>query len=144
MGCLNCEKENVPLRKKHCTKCYSLILRIEKIEKGILPEILEHIKTDFNFFDAAKKEYIRQIKYRLELIKESNLLSEVSAHDLEYRINGTLRVLDGKTLGKINDSLAHYLKDDRTRAYVYQLFTKIQLLKPFKIDYYQVYRTGRD
>ncbi len=141
--CLNCEIEDFRFRKGYCTKCYPLISRIEKIEKGVLPEVLRRIKENFNFFEAAKKEYIRQIRHRLEIIKESRVLQVVGAHDVEYRINETLRLLDNKSLGKFNDPIAHYLKDNQARSYVYQLFSKIQLLKPFRINYWRVYDSGR-
>ncbi|MFZ2150068.1 MAG: hypothetical protein WAV15_02835 [Minisyncoccia bacterium] len=142
--CLNCEVDDFRFTRGYCIKCYPLILKIEKIQKGILPNILEDIKTNFglDYFEGSKEEYISQIKRRLEIIKEARSLKQVTAHDLEYRINNTLRILDKKSLGKINDPLAHYLKDDRARSYVYQLFTKIQLLKPFKIDPYLVYDAG--
>lgn len=141
--CLNCGAKDFRFTKGYCTKCYPFILRIEKIKKGILPNVLQDIKRNFDFFEKSKEEYIRQLKYRLEIIKEARSLEYVSAHDLEYRINGTLRILDGKSLGKINDPIAHYLKDDKARSYVYQLFTKIQLLKPFKIDHYRLYEVSR-
>lgn len=141
--CLNCKAEDFRFTRKYCTKCYPFILKIEKIKKGNLPNILQDIKRDFDFFEKSKEEYIRQLKYRLEIIKEAHSLEYVSAHDLEYRINGTLRILDGKSLGKINDPIAHYLKDDTARSYVYQLFTKIQLLKPFKVDIWRLYDVGR-
>lgn len=140
--CLNCEIQDYSFRRGYCTKCYPLILRIEKIEKGILPSTLEYIKINYDYFENSKNEYIRQIKYRLEIIKEAHTFRHVSAHDLEHRINRTLRILDNKSLGKINDPIAHYLKDDEARSYVYQLFNKIQLLKPFKIDLYLVYEAG--
>ena len=142
--CLNCEIEDSRFTRGYCRKCYPLILRIEKIKEGNLPSVLEDIKRNFDFFEKSKGEYIRQLQYRLKIIKEAHSLKNVSAHDLEYRINGTLRVLDGKSLGKINDPIAHYLKDDRARSYVYQLFTKIQLLKPFKIDIWRLYEAGRE
>ena len=151
--CLNCSKEDFLSKRNHCTKCYSLILKIKKVERGVLPSVLESVKRIYNYpdknksrvyFEKAKKEYIRQIRYRLNLLKEANTLDFVTAHDLEYRINSTLRVLDGKSLGKINDPIAHYLNDDITRSYVYQLFTRIQLLKPFRIDYYEVYSACDD
>jgi|ERR1035437_183718 hypothetical protein len=141
--CLNCETEDFRLTRGYCSKCYPLILRIEKIEKDILPDVLKNIKDNSDFFQEAKKEYIWQIKWRLEIIKDSHTLKDVSAHDLEYRINGTLKLLDGKSLGKINDSIAHYLRDDRARAYVHQLFSKIQLLKPFKVDFYRIYEARK-
>lgn len=141
--CLNCEAKDFRFSKGYCSKCYPLISKIEKIKEGILPEILQTIKNNFDFFEEAKKEYIWQIKWRLEIIRDAHVLKNISAHDLEYRINGTLRLLDGKTLGKINDPLSHYLKDDVTRAFIHQLFSKIQLLKPFKIDYNRVYESAR-
>jgi len=142
--CINCKVEDFRFTRGYCSKCYPLILRIEKINKGILPEILQNIQNDSNFFEQAKKEYIRQIKWRLEIIKDSRILKDVSAHDLEDRINGTLRLLDGKSLGKINDPIDFYLRDNKARSYVYQLFSKIQLLKPFKINYYLVYETRKN
>lgn len=141
--CLNCESEDIRFVKGYCSKCYPLILRIEKSGKGILPDFIKKIDANFYSLAEAKKEYIRQINWRLEIIKDSHILKDISAHDLEYRINGTLKLLDGKSLGKINDPIAHYLKDDKARAYVHQLFSKIQLLKPFKVDYYRVYESGR-
>ncbi|MFZ3012032.1 MAG: hypothetical protein WA060_03515 [Minisyncoccia bacterium] len=141
--CLNCEVEDHSFRRGYCAKCYPLVLKIEKINKGILPDVLENIKKHFDFFEKSKEEYIRQIKYRLEIIKEARTIFDVSEHDLEYRINGTLRLLDGKSLGKINDPIRHYLKDPKARSFVYQLFTKIQLLKPFKIDYGRLYDVDR-
>ena len=141
--CSNCKSEDFRFTRGYCGKCYHIIIRIEKIEKGILPHVLEGIKENFDFFEKSKLEYIRQIKHRLEIIKEARTFKNVSAHDLEYRINDTLRFLDGKTLGKINDPLAHYLKDERARSYVYQLFSKIQLLKPFKIDHGRLYEVDR-
>ena len=143
-NCLNCEVEDYYFKRGYCSKCYPLVLRIEKINKGILPEPLETIKRSFDFFEKAKKEYIRQIEYRLRIIKESRAIFNVSEHDLEYRINGTLRLLDGKSLGKMNDSIRHYLNDPKARSFVYQLFSKIQLLKPFKIDYGRLYDAGRE
>ncbi len=137
--CLNCEIENFRFKKGYCKKCYPLVLRIEKIQNNILPDVLENIRTSSNFFEDSKKEYVRQIQYRLRIMKEANVFKEVSGHDLEFRINETLRILDNKNIGKINDSLASNLEDDRVRSYVYRLFTKIQLLKPFKIDYYRLY-----
>jgi len=142
--CINCEVEDFRLTRSYCLKCYPLILRIEKINKGILPEILQNIQNDSNFFEQAKKEYMRQIKWRLEIVKDSRILKDVSAHDLEDRINRTLRLLDGKSLGKINDPIDSYLRDNKARSYVYQLFSKIQLLKPFKINYYLVYETRKN
>ena len=142
--CLNCGTADSCFIKGHCSKCYPLILKIEKVQKDVLPDILKNIKNNFDLFEEAKKEYIRQIKWKLEIIKDSRILKDVSAHDLEYRINGTLRLLDGKSLGKINDSLAHYLEDNSARAYVHQLFSKIQLLKPFRVDYYRIYEACKN
>ena len=141
--CLNCEVEDYSFRRGYCVKCYPFVLKIEKINKGILPESLETIKRHFDFFEKAKKEYVRQIEYRLRIIKESRAIFDVGEHDLEYRINETLRLLDGKSLGKINDPIKHYLKDPKARSFVYQLFSKIQLLKPFKINYGRLYDVGR-
>jgi hypothetical protein len=140
--CLNCEHEDFSIRRGYCAKCYPLILKIDKIKKGILPNVLEEIKKNFDFLEEAKKEYIWQIKHRLEIIKDSRVPKDISAHDLEYRINGTLKFWNGKSLGKINDSIAFYLKDDNSRSYVYRLFSEIQLLRPFKIDYYKLYDSG--
>jgi hypothetical protein len=138
--CKNCKHNDLRFTRGYCSRCYPLILRIEKIQKGLLPELLQTIKESGHYsFDKAMKEYIWQIKWRLKIIKDAYVLENVSAHDLEYRINGTLRMLDGKSLGKINDSIASYLQNDIARSYVYQLFSKIQLLKPFKIDYHRVY-----
>lgn len=140
--CLNCEEEAFHFVKGYCARCRPLVLRIEK---GILPDVLMGIKRTYNsdFLDKTKREYIRQLQWRLTIIKEAYKFKYVTAHDLEYRINNTLKVLDGKSLGKINDPLAHYLEDDRVRSYVYQLFTKIQLLKPFRIDSYRLYQAGQ-
>ena len=141
--CLNCEAEDFRFTRGYCSKCYPLILKIEKIEKNNLPDVLQRIKDSSGFFEEAKKEYIRQIKRRLEIIKDSRSIKKVTAHDLEFRINETLKLLDNKSLGKINDPIASYLKDDNARAYVYQLFSKIQILKPFKIDYYRIYEARK-
>lgn len=141
--CLNCESQDFRFTKGYCSKCYPLILRIEKSEKDILPDFIENIDKKYHSFEKIKKEYIRQIKWRLEIIRDSRILKDITPHDLEYRINGTLRLLDGKSLGKINDPIASYLKDNKARAYVHQLFSKIQLLKPFKVDHYKIYEAGR-
>lgn len=145
--CLNCEGCDSRFIQGYCSKCYPLHLKIEKIGKGILPKILQSINLSYYdeedrniFLEAAKKSYTSQIKRRLEIIKDSRVLKDyVSEHDLEYRINMTLNILDGKSLGKINDMLAHYFNDGKTRARVYQLFSQIQLLKPFQLNYWQIY-----
>lgn len=140
--CLNCELEDSSIKRGYCSKCYPLILKIEKIEKGILPSVLEDIKKKFDFFEKAKEEYVWQIRRRLEIIKDAHVHKDISAHDLEYRINGTLKFWNGKSLGKINDPIAFYLKDDKARSYVYRIFSEIQLLRPFKIDYHRLYNSG--
>ena len=141
--CINCETKDSLLTRGYCSKCYPLILRIEKSEKDILPDLFKNFEKEYYSLEQIKKEYIRQIKWRMEIIRDSRILKEVTPHDLEYRINGTLRMLDGKSLGKINDPIAHYLGDETARAYIHQLFSKIQLLKPFKIDYNRLYEEGR-
>lgn len=140
-NCINCEREDYSFARGYCTKCYPLILRIDRIKKDHLPGVLITIKNGFgeDYFKRAKKDYIWQIENRLKILKESNIFINITAHDLEYRINGTLILLDGRSLGKINDPIAFYLKDDKTRSFVYQLFSKIQLLKPFNINYSRLY-----
>jgi hypothetical protein len=142
--CLNCKREDFSFRKGYCGRCYGLILKIKKIENGtFLPEVLKIIKNDPHYsFDGSKNEYINQLKNRLKIIKDSYSLNRVSAHDLEFHINNTLRILGKRSLGKFNDSIAHYLGNDLARSYIYQLFSKIQLIKPFKVDYYRIYEAG--
>lgn len=142
--CINCKVEDFRFTRGYCSKCYPLILRIEKIKEDNLPDFLKNIDKEYHSFEKIKKEYTRQIKWRLEIIKDSRILKDVSAHDLEDRINGTLKLLDGKSLGKINDPIDFYLRDNKSRSYVYQLFSKIQLLKPFKINYYLLYETRKN
>ena len=142
--CLNCKREDHGLVRGYCRKCYSLILKIEKIERGdFLPNVLKNIlESKVYNFKCSKKEYLKQLKCRLDLIRESNSFNSVSAHELESTINYTLRVLGKKSLGKFNDPIAFYLKDDKARAYVNQIFSKIQLLKPFTVNYLDIYKAG--
>ena len=142
--CINCGYEDFTIVKKYCTKCYPLTLKIDKIERNILPDFCSNLDPECYSYDKIKKECIAQIKHRLRIIKDSRNLEVVSAHDLEYRINSTLNILDNKTLGKINDPLASYLRNDTSRAFVYQLFSKIQLLKPFKYNYNRILSEGME
>ena len=136
--CKNCERY-APSRQ-FCSKCYPFILKIKKIGKGELPNNLDrylstHGKEDL---DKMKNECIRQLKHRLGIIKDSYVLKDkVGEHDLELRINSTLKSLGYKTLGKKNDELRSHL-GEKERAYVYQLFSEIQLLRPFKYDYFKI------
>lgn len=140
--CLNCEADSFRFIRGYCLRCYPLIMKIEKINKGILPDFLRNLDNRYYSLEKIKKECVKQIEWRLKIIKDSNVKTMITAHELEYRINDTLMFLDGKTLGKINDQIASYLKNDNARTYVYQLFSKIQLLKPFKLNYYRIYEAG--
>lgn len=142
--CLNCGARGVRCTRNYCPRCYPLILRIEKIRNGVLPQILEEIKKKYDFFELSKKEYIRQVERRLEVIKDSESFMRATPHELEQRINETLKFLRAKTLGKMNDSIAHYLEDENARSYVHRLFSRIQLLKPFRIDYWRVYDVKKE
>lgn len=136
--CKNCERYT--LRGKYCNKCYPFILKIKKIEKG---ELLNNLDRHLNGYrkkelEKMSKESIKQLKYRLGIIKDSYILKDkVGEHDLELRINSTLKSLGHKTLGKKNDELRVYL-GEKERVYVYQLFSEIQLLRPFRYDYYKI------
>ena len=149
--CLNCDRdrESYPLKKGYCSKCYPLILKIEKVKKGILlPKLFElYLNNDaYCNINAVRKEYILQLEGRLEVIKKAYLFDDfISAHDLELEINSTIRHISKseKDLGKINDPIAFYLKDDKARAYVCQLFNKIKLLKPFKVNYDRLFEAAK-
>ncbi len=141
--CLNCECEDFKFVKGYCQRCYRLVLKIKKIQEDRdLPEVLVGIRDDFDFYEDAKKEYISQLEYRLKLIREAHIFTNISAHDLEYKINGVLRKLGSKSLGKMNDPIAFYLKDEKSRSFVYRMFAKIELSKPFRVNYYRLFNSG--
>lgn len=148
-NCKNCNKENTwgNFSKGYCRKCYGLIIKKEKVKNGEIPktfDLLYRMFFDLNdkqkveCVDFLKEEIIKSIDRRLELIKDSNnIRDDIQEHDLEYKINGTLRKLGcKKTLGKMNDAIRFYLKGE-SRGYVYNIFCRAQLLKKF--DYEQKY-----
>lgn len=146
MECKNCKREDYNFVRGYCTKCYPLILRIDKLKTG--NDIYNLFKRS-NYMKERRKEMlsecIGQIKVRLKDIKDSNIPKDcISAHELESQINRTLRVVGKKSvskygLGKINDLLEFNLKQEGQKEFLYQLFAKIIILSRFQIDYWKVY-----
>ena len=147
MECKNCKREDYKFVRGYCTKCYPLILKIDKLKTG--NDIYRLFERSNHMKDRKEEmlsECIRQIEIRLEYIKDSNILKDcVTAHELECQINKTLRIVGKKSvgkygLGKINDLLEFNLRQKGQKEFLYQLFAKIIILSKFQIDYWKVYK----
>ncbi len=134
MKCKNCERGDYKFRRGYCTKCYSLILRIDKISQG---------KDSFFILDSLAPEEInkincekiRQLKKRLEDLRDSYVIrKKVTAHKLENQINSTLKDLGKKGIGKFNDQLEFGLKEKLSKEFVYQLFALIKISNRFSFN----------
>ena len=82
MKCKNCEREDYKFVRKHCTKCYPLILRINKISKG---EDKYFISDSYpsEKINKINCEKIRQVEKRLRDLKDSYvLMGGVISHEL--------------------------------------------------------------
>ncbi len=145
--CVNCENGSHKFIRGYCSKCYPIILKIDKLNNGL---DIYKLFINSNYSEKDKKnmlnECIRQLRVRLEDLRDANVLRErVTAHELELQINNTIRSFGKKGfpgrygLGKINDYLEFDFRTNDQKIYLYRLFAMIKILNQFKIDYWKVY-----
>lgn len=145
-NCLNCELYSANIVKGHCKKCYRFYIKIIKLNKGEdIYNVLGKNKYTEKEQQIMFNECIRQIKCRLQDIRDANILRKtVTAHELEYQINSTIRSFGKKGfngrygLGKINDYLEYNTNDNQQKQFIFQLFAKIKLLNKFKLDFWKI------
>ena len=87
--------------------------------------------------EEIKKDYFYQLEHRLNVIRDAYVSrDDIKAIDLEYRINEAFLLFSkDKKSGTVNIEIDSCLQDEKSKDYVCKLFSRMILLKRFKIDY---------
>ncbi|MFA6376158.1 MAG: hypothetical protein WCX69_02020 [Candidatus Paceibacterota bacterium] len=134
--CKNCLQENI-LTRGYCYDYYAMIFEIEKAKQGAFPQEVRGLYSVYGHnCEKIKEEYLRQLEHRLTIIQDANIpRNDIKAIDLEYRINEAFLLFsNGKKSGVVNIEINDYLQDEKSKGFVCKLFSRMILLKRFKID----------